>query len=53
MEKENQIKKKGKSKPKNTPSKKKEEATLKKEEEERNGIIPEGMDFKKFLGCGG
>ncbi|WP_340152838.1 hypothetical protein [uncultured Marivirga sp.] len=22
-------------------------------EEERNGIIPEGMDFKKFMGCGG
>jgi|GEM_PF-2433664 hypothetical protein len=23
------------------------------EQEERNGIIPEDMDFKKFLGCGG
>lgn len=21
--------------------------------EERNGILPENMDFKKFLGCGG
>lgn len=21
--------------------------------EERDGIIPEGMDFKKFIGCGG
>jgi hypothetical protein len=20
---------------------------------ERKGIIPEGMDFKKFMGCGG
>ena len=26
---------------------------INQEEEERNGIIPEGMDFKKFLGCGG
>lgn len=25
----------------------------KEEQEERTGIIPEGMDFKKFLGCGG
>ncbi|HET8859956.1 hypothetical protein [Marivirga sp.] len=23
------------------------------EEEERNGIIPEDTDLKKFLGCGG
>lgn len=23
------------------------------EQEERKGIIPEDMDFKKFLGCGG
>jgi hypothetical protein len=22
-------------------------------EEERSGIIPEDMDFKKFMGCGG
>lgn len=34
--------------------KKKEEIPEKEEEgEERNGIIPEGMDFKKFMGCGG
>lgn len=25
----------------------------KEEEVERTGIIPENMDFKKFLGCGG
>jgi len=24
-----------------------------KDDEERNGIIPEDMDFKKFMGCGG
>ena len=23
------------------------------EEDERRGIIPEGMDFRKFIGCGG
>ncbi|MFQ3213728.1 MAG: hypothetical protein ACJAT1_001586 [Marivirga sp.] len=23
------------------------------EQEERNGIIPEGLDFRKFIGCGG
>jgi hypothetical protein len=23
------------------------------EEDERTGIIPEGMDFRKFIGCGG
>jgi hypothetical protein len=23
------------------------------EEDERVGIIPEGMDFRKFIGCGG
>lgn len=22
-------------------------------DQERNGVLPEGMDFKKFLGCGG
>ena len=22
-------------------------------EHEKNGVIPEGLDFKKFLGCGG
>jgi hypothetical protein len=21
--------------------------------DERKGVLPEGMDFKKFLGCGG
>jgi hypothetical protein len=35
-----------------------EEASSSKEQEDnhekdKNGIIPEGMDFKKFLGCGG
>lgn len=35
---------------------KKKEASKQQEEndeEERAGIIPEGLDFKKFLGCGG
>ena len=22
-------------------------------EEERNGVLPDNMDFKKFIGCGG
>jgi len=38
-------------------SEKVEKESLKSEEtqddQERNGIIPDGLDFKKFMGCGG
>jgi|AntRauTorckE6833_2_1112554.scaffolds.fasta_scaffold103066_2 hypothetical protein len=41
----------------NSTSKKREKKSSKNQEklenEDQNGIIPEGMDFKKFLGCGG
>lgn len=33
-----------------TNSRKKQDQS---DEKEQNGIIPEGMDFKKFMGCGG
>ncbi|WKK76910.2 hypothetical protein QYS49_06565 [Marivirga salinae] len=54
MEKESHQKKKEASNTKNKELKKeKEESTEKEPDEERNGIIPEDMDFKKFMGCGG
>jgi len=38
-------------------SEKVEKESLKSEEhqdnQERSGVIPEGLDFKKFMGCGG
>lgn len=52
MEKQNQKKKKEDFRIKNKELKKEKESSSEKEEE-RNGIIPEGMDFKKFMGCGG
>lgn len=34
-------------------SKETESKNTEEEQEERNGIIPEDMDFRKFIGCGG
>ncbi len=52
MEKQSPKKRVVKSQIKNNKQKKAKPAE-KEKDEERNGVIPEGMDFKKFLGCGG
>lgn len=40
-------------KEKSDPSISKEIDGKEEEQEEHNGIIPDGMDFRKFIGCGG